>query len=170
MYRLKCKIGALAAEARFTHACERREIKEARRIDKKYAGLPPDAETRAGRRRARASSMRLHRVGTVRITARSSQLAYAFLRGKQYLLTERALKVNAEGKILYPPRWDEVERIALRFSDEDEREIKQRFAEWVNAKLTAHDEARLAAIDKAAAAKIEERRAKAKANKEGWKV
>lgn len=127
-YQLKCKIGALAAEAKFTRKFERREIKQARRIDKKYGGTSPDPDKySSGKRRDRAVSMRLHRVHAIRKEARHAQLAYAFLRNRPYRLIEYYSRVR--------PDWDAIQEIALRFSEEDPRAIKQHFSEWKDAKL-----------------------------------
>lgn len=160
MLELKCKIGSLAAEARFTRNVERRQLKEARRIDKKYAGLPPDAQDllSAANRRARTLSLRFHRIGPVRREARLAQLAYAFLRGKPYLLVERSLKTNKEGKVTNPPNWDAIEKLVLRFTPADPRDVKQRFAEWKDAKLSPDVLDRLAASDLLAVARQAERR------------
>ena len=152
MYKLKCKIGALAAEARFTRIQERREMKEARRVDKLY----PDTAPNNPGRRVRAHDMRLHRVGTVRITSRTALLAYAFLRGKPYLLVER--------KCYSKPRWAAIELEILRHDIEhfpkrmattaktnvdDIMWVKAEFKKWKDAKATKAIKAKWAKEDKA---------------------
>lgn len=162
MLELKCKIGSLAAEAKFIRNVECKEKKEARRIEAKW---PDSANYSAVDRMKRALSLRDHRIGPVRREARNAQLAYAFLRGKPYLLTERSLKLNPEGKPINKVHWDEVEKIALRFTVDDERAVKQRFAEWKDAKLTPEQHGRLVFSDQRAATRLEkQRRAYAKAD------
>lgn len=115
---LKCKIGSLAAEARFIRTNERRLIRQARRRLSK--GLP--AEVSFGH----ANRLRLHRVHVVRKEARAAHLAYAFLRGTPYWMVER----NPRTK----PDWKNVERIAYRHgpAQQDARDFAQRFAEWIS--------------------------------------
>ncbi len=167
-YQLKCKIGALAAEAKFTRNCQRREIKEARRIDKKYRDADPIAPDKYSsfKRRERALDMRLHRIGSVRSEARWAQLAYAFLRGKPYLLTERSLKKNAEGKTINPVDWDAVEKLARRFSGLDFRVMKKPFADWREAKLSNVQIDRLASLDNRARIRLEKKREAAEEKRE----
>ncbi len=162
LYQLKCKIGALAAEARFIKTCERGEKKEARRIDKKYGGIAPDAPEKYSslKRRDRALSMRLHRIGTVRYEARSAQLAYAFLRGKSYRMIEQ--KCHPRNG----PNWLHVEEIALRFSPEDARALKQRFAEWKDAKLTPDEKRKLELSRQRAEIALSKKRLAAKEKRE----
>lgn len=160
-HQLKCKIGALAAEARFTRNCERREIREARRIDKKFREADPIEldQSSSVKRRERSLNMRLHRIGSVRSSARWSQLAYAFLRGKPYLLVERSRKKNAEGKTINRVDWEAVEKLARRFSGLDFRVMKKPFADWREAKLSNVQIDRLASIDNLAKEKLNYRRA-----------
>jgi hypothetical protein len=70
----------------------------------------------------RIVNLHMHRKGVVRHEARHSQLAYAFLRNRPYAKTED--KANSH------PNWLKVSDIAKRFSNEDERHVMQRFAEW----------------------------------------
>jgi len=169
MYKLKCKIGALAAEARFTRKQERREMKNARRVDAKF----PDTAPNNPGRRIRALDMRLHRVGTIRITARTALLAYAFLRGKPYLLVER--------KCYRKPRWAEVEKEILRqdietfprrnrgslmTNVEDVEWVKDVFREWKDAKATKAMKAKWRKQD-AANARTQERQREMR-KKRGW--
>lgn len=102
---LKIKIKSLAAEARIIRSEEH-----------KWKGDHPLRET-----------LHNHRVHDVRKEARCSQLAYGFLRGREY----RQLETKThEGN---SPNWDKVESIALRFGGGDSRELKQLFEEWKNA-------------------------------------
>lgn len=163
MLKLKCKIGSLAAEARFTRNIERKEKKEARRIAIKY---PKGEVYPVAERMIRALDLRDHRVRSIRREARTAQLAYAFLRDRPYLLTERSLKTNAEGHCTNAPKWDAVEKMALRFTVDDPRDVKQRFAEWKDAKLSPEIVERLAVSDLHAKAVLAERRREDQARNE----
>lgn len=70
----------------------------------------------------RIISLHTHRTHKVRHESRHAQLAYAFLRGRDYAKTE--------DKPISFPNWDKVEAIAKRFSQEDERHLAQRFEQW----------------------------------------
>ena len=71
--------------------------------------------------------MRYHRTVELKQESRCSNLAYAFLRGHSYQDVER-LSFNQ-------PNWPRIERLVVKFGNEDERVILQRFAEWKDAAL-----------------------------------
>lgn len=62
-----------------------------------------------------------HRTNDVRKEARSSLIAYGFLRGLTYHQIEQSNK---------PVDWDRVEAIIKKYGEDDIRERMQRFAEW----------------------------------------
>ncbi len=64
-----------------------------------------------------------HRKAIVRSHARSTHLAYGFLRGKRYRRIE-------DSRTRTTPNWKEVERMIVKYGNEDQRVLKQRFAEW----------------------------------------
>lgn len=92
---LKIKIKSLAAEAGIIRHEERRWRK---------------APTNTGTPHPLYFGLRQHRVFTVRREARSSQLAYGFMRGRPYKSMEPACR--------RPPDWANIKKIAARFSDE----------------------------------------------------
>lgn len=69
-----------------------------------------------------------HRRGTVRLAARSANLAYAFLRGRSYR--------SVEAKCHTPPSWHEVEKLVQRYGwgvpydNGDWNAWKKRLEEW----------------------------------------
>jgi len=67
-------------------------------------------------------SLSQHRRLPVRKERRSSHLAYNFLKGTAYK--------KAEGFCYTEPNWSDIERMALRYGDDDERVIRQKFEEW----------------------------------------
>lgn len=125
---LKMKVKTLAVESMMIHAAQRR-IK--RRVHKKGKTLDPAAGSSA------FWGMQHHRIEVVRREARSSLLAYGFLRGRLYGEIEN----NAYTK----PDFKRVFGIIERFRDGPEKiqDITQRFAEWRD---TA--EAHLIAVEK----------------------
>ena len=100
---LKIKSKHLAAEARIIKF-EERKLKRHKRM-------------------AEARRLREHRLDKVRPAARSTHLAYGFLRGRAYRTIEDRRTRTA-------PNWNEVERMALKYGDTDSRTLKQAFAEW----------------------------------------
>jgi hypothetical protein len=79
---LRIKLKSLAAEAKIIR------LEEARNKRLRY-------------------ELSMHRRGTVRIAARNTQLAYAFLRGRTYKSVEPTAKT--------PPNWKEVERMVRQY-------------------------------------------------------
>lgn len=71
---------------------------------------------------AKVQDLHHHRTQIVRKESRHSQLAYAFLRGKEYHETEDTA--------FNLPNWEKVQEIAQRFSGEDKRITAQRFEQW----------------------------------------
>ena len=102
---LKVKKETLAAEARIIRRQEKR-------FKKRWGGEHKGFQ-----------SMYRHRIDVVRPASRAHCLAYGFLRDREYSVMEVLSYTN--------PDWVEVEKIAVRFSTADERETKQRFAEWL---------------------------------------
>lgn len=112
---LKIKIKSLAAEARFIRLEEQKILGRRRRLaptedqpamlkqPKKRVGgeLPwlrshqsPVEEIEAAE--SKFHSLRMHRINEVRKEARASQLAYAFLRGRSYAVTEHADSIKPD--------------------------------------------------------------------------
>ena len=71
-----------------------------------------EKRAKAQRNSALLNRLHDHRVMSVRRAARSAQLAYAFLRGKPYLVTERTCKT--------PPSRRHIEHLVTKFSDSAE--------------------------------------------------
>jgi hypothetical protein len=69
------------------------------------------------------NSLASHRKGIVRSAARSTHLAYGFLRKTSYRRIE-------DNRTRTEPNWKEIERMVVKYGGEDQRLIKQRFAEW----------------------------------------
>lgn len=105
---LKVKIKSLHAEAQI--------IRHAERFYK-----PRDKDTFNG--------LRNHRIFDVRMEARSSLLAYGFLRGRTYRRIEATCHEN--------PNWNRIETLALKYGPEkDKRIVKQRLEAWHDSKST----------------------------------
>ena len=89
------------------------------RLEKKLA------RSRARLQNSKAMSafwgLRNHRTNEVRKEARSSFIAYGFLRGRSYSSIEQTDK---------PVDWDRVEALVKKYGEDDIRERMQRFAEW----------------------------------------
>lgn len=112
---LKVKIASLAAEARIIRRYENRLLKKLRKIPNWPDEGKPD-EIRA------FGTLRYHRKWDVRREARSSCLAYGFLRGRSYKALEKTCR--------HSPDWKRVESIINSFSVGDKRDVAQRFSEW----------------------------------------
>lgn len=110
---LKIKIKSLAEEAKIIRSEE-----------KKFKGRP---EGSVGRQIF--WGLREHRTVDVRDESRAACLAYGFLRGRAYH--------RLEAKCYHAPNWNRVEALALKYGRGDQRELKQRFAEWKDAKKEA---------------------------------
>lgn len=63
------------------------------------------------------------RVNVLRKEARDTQLAYGFLKGIAFATMEQRRYTN--------PDFVNIERIVMNNTDEDERVVQQRYAEWV---------------------------------------
>ena len=107
---LKVKTKHLAAEARIIKH-EERKLKQRQ----KKSPHP--------RRQALRRALREHRIEVVRPHARSTHLAYGFLRGTRY----RAIE---DDRTRSTPNWPEIERMILKYGEADSRTLKQAFAEW----------------------------------------
>ena len=68
--------------------------------------------------------LRAHRVGPVRKEARSSFIAYGFLRGLEYSQIEKTNK---------PVDWERVESLVKKYGEGDIRDMMQKLAEWKEA-------------------------------------
>jgi hypothetical protein len=107
---LKIKIKSLAAEAQIIKIEERRW----KTVGKRNVGDVPHPLF---------FNLRSHRLHAVRKECRSSNLAYGFLRGRDYK--------RIENKCYESPDWKTVEAIVKRFADKlDQRDLMQRFSEW----------------------------------------
>lgn len=111
---LKIKTKHLAAEARIIKH-------EERKLWRRNRKSPSE------RRAAAARGLREHRIEVVRTHARSTHLAYGFLRGRAY----RAIEDRRTRSV---PNWTEVERMVLKYGQEDSRVLKQRFERWRSEK------------------------------------
>lgn len=101
---LKVKIKTLAAEAKIIRS-EEIKAKSKRNTDL-------------------VQGLTIHRKVIVGKEARSSYLAYGFLRGVPYEKIESHCRWDNQ------PDWAAVEKMALRFGVDDNRVVKQKFAEW----------------------------------------
>lgn len=68
------------------------------------------------------AGLHLHRIFDVRKEARSSHIAYGFLRGRKYHEIERLAYDQ--------PNWERIERLIMKYSEEDSRITAQKFGEW----------------------------------------
>lgn len=96
------KFKSLAAEARLIRLEERR--------------------AKAKRQADLRSSLYHHRIDVVRPAARSTHLAATFLRGTPYKAAEKEPRTA--------PDWKAIEKMILKYGEGDQRDLKQRFAEW----------------------------------------
>ena len=99
---LRVKVKSLAAEARIIRTEERR--------------------AKAHKQRDLLQGLQHHRRVIVRQAARSSLLAYGFLRGHEYTTMEKSCKTS--------PDWGAIEKMIYRYGVGDKRDIAQRFSEW----------------------------------------
>ena len=104
--KLKIKVKSLAAEAKMI-----------RFEEKKW---PAESEERG--------ELYSHRIFPLRREARSSFLAYGFLRGREYLQIEQP---NSR-----EPNWNRVRDIVARFGNMDKRVAAQKLAEWSAVVIT----------------------------------
>jgi hypothetical protein len=111
---LKIKIKSLVAEAGIIRVQEQRQL-----------GFAAKCKNEEYRDQHETSARRLkgHRKGVVRNEMRQSLLAYGFLNAKPYKCMEATCRSNNK------PNWDTIEKMAIRFGH-DQRQVKQRFAEW----------------------------------------
>lgn len=83
---------------------------------------PVEVNTWIAENEQRRNGLDFYRRVTLRKDARNHLLAYNFLRGQMYCL--------AEAKAYAYPEWEEIEKIALKFSGAESRVVRQRFTEW----------------------------------------
>lgn len=140
---LKIKIKSLAAEATMIRQEERKQnpghrarVRARRIISGQYR--PREGESIANdddARRSRAArilkikpnmeafyGLKDHRTNDVRSEARSSFLAYGFLRGRSYSQIEQTHHTA--------PDWKRVEQLVRKYGTDDIRDRMQRFEEW----------------------------------------
>ncbi len=146
---LQVKLGTLAFEARHIRLKERHYLTRGRnlkgRFDRSHnkEGFVPERTKKQSLARIWALDnpeealseeqkayeafwgLQHHRKNTVRKEARDTHIALGFLRGHKYDRMEAFAYTS--------PRWNNIERMVLKYSEDDPREIKQRFEEWVQA-------------------------------------
>jgi len=76
----------------------------------------------------RANSMAEHRTNIVRKAARSTHLAYGYLRGHDYRVMENE-------KTRTQPDWNAIHNMVKKYSSGDSRDVSQKFEEWKSAAL-----------------------------------
>jgi len=111
---LKIKTQHLAAESRIIRTEERKLKRHAR---------AQSNEVRRAKAMGAFHRIQDHRKMHLRPHARSTHLAYGFLKGTPYKAIEGD-RTRSE------PNWPEIERMALKYSNEDSRKTKQRLAAW----------------------------------------
>lgn len=118
---LKVKIHTLSSEAIYIRRLQRRLVKSKAKIQQN-AKLTPSWR-----------SLQDHRRQVVRKEARSSFLAYGFLRGRPITVVEQKCRTT--------PDWKSVERIISKFTTEtDKRIVAQKFEQWTQLiNLEKHD-------------------------------
>lgn len=113
---LKVKSKTLAAEARIIRL-ERQKARAAWRRKRENTSA-----------QSRMIGLDQHRRGVVRPEARATCLAYGFLKGRTAVQMEQtSYPQSAEyNKKL----WDKIEAMVMKYSEMDERETKQKFAQF----------------------------------------
>jgi hypothetical protein len=127
--QLKVRGLSLAAEIRILKKLEKQRLARALKCDAKGKFKVGDAL------RGQAEMLRIHRGGSagdkqdraksLRMAARSTCLATAFLRGTPYRACEWSHRPDNA------PDQDEVERLVIKFGAVEERVAKQRIAGWL---------------------------------------
>jgi hypothetical protein len=148
---LKIKIKSLAAEATMIRREERKHnpghrarVQARRLLEYKTKIDHPGELANMDVRRSRAFrllknkptehamkafwGLRHHRTWDVRNEARSSHVAYGFLRGLPYSRIEGSAKTS--------PDWSRVEALIRKYGEDDIRDRMQRFAEWRDSVTT----------------------------------
>jgi len=132
--KMKIKLKNLSDESRTIRT---EETKLKRQLEKQKAYIaqnnvsPEKLEKWQQQARARLNaykSLQDHRKTIVRSAARSTHLAYGFLRGTPYTHME-----NPQTRTT--PNWSAIEKMIRKYSTDDSRVTMQRFAEW---KATEH--------------------------------
>lgn len=144
---LKVKSASLAAETRIIRKRERHTLANARALagiyDYKHRKDEPRPEMPEKVHRAMSLEnaaqkakeaydlfwgLTHHTKNIVRKEARDTHVALHFLRRKPY--------ATVEDFAYSQPDWDNIERMVLKYGEDDPRELSQRFAEWCeNASL-----------------------------------
>ena len=120
---LKIKIKSLASEARMIRL-EERKVKGYIRYRNRNVSSKEQPSKIDGRLRTLREGLHYHRIFDVRRESRSSCVAYGFLRGRDY--------GQIEQKCYSLPDWQKVQQIVLSFALDDQRVVKQRFANWID--------------------------------------
>lgn len=84
----------------------------------------------ASSRMSKAFQLHQHKTNVVRPVARRTHLARNFLLGNSLASVENPETTSTH---LTTHDWDAIERMILRYGDEDRRVLKQRFEEWKNS-------------------------------------
>ena len=113
---LKVKYASLAEEAKIIRRLERKALKRARRVKAWSEQYPLTNDAKV------FQSLRCHRKEVVRPEARSTHLAYGFLRGRDYK--------QIESKCYNQPDWPRIEKLIEKYGEGDKRDLMQRFSEW----------------------------------------
>jgi hypothetical protein len=137
---LQVKVGSLADEMKRIHRLEikwKARGKAARQRQKQQA----DEKTANSILYAEKNfwSLRLHRKD-LKFEARTSHLAYGFMRGRAYSEMEYIAYGKERGRI--PPDWDDIAAMVERFTKDetsDQRDVQQKFAEWLAAAKAWYD-------------------------------
>lgn len=123
---LKIKRASLAAESKLIRRQELRLAKarvRMRKYAKEHDNIDPSSMKGWNENLNTNVSLHTHRTHDVRKEARSSHLAYCFLKGTPYLKVEHKCYEN--------PDFDKVTRLVIKFGGEkDERVIRQKLAQW----------------------------------------
>lgn len=155
---LKIKYKTLAAESRIIKNEEQRVRRQARRltgskkgvsgtddekhltkrlIKAKFAALTPD---QLAARQAKAacfmdefSKIRLHRMFTVRVEARKTHLARAFLKGVPRSVVETVVRDNNQLNCLGSLMFVDIYKLAARYTDIGDNELQSEFQDWLKS-------------------------------------
>jgi hypothetical protein len=136
---LKVKIKSLADEARTIKAEERKWFQVEKQTIRNDSGQKiatiitthrkrtPEqvAACHVGQPHPLFFGLRDHRIKVVRPEARAANIAYGFLRGRDYQ--------RIENKAHEAPNWKRVEELVAKFGAGDRRVVMQQFAAWKDA-------------------------------------
>lgn len=139
---IKTQIVAMNYQSKETRKKERSCLKNARQLsgyhsakhgpDQPRPEIPkktliamelPDAKTEAEKKYEEFWGLSRFRKNILRKELRNTYLAYAFLKGRLYSEVELERYTD--------PNWDYIEQIVFSYTEDDPRDVKQRFEEWV---------------------------------------